>query len=443
MLQLRPCQELAVRDSLQFINSGQKEGVIVLPTGAGKSIVIAEVIKGLGESFGNVLILQPSSTLLTQNYNKYISYGYEASIFSASLRNKNIGRVTFATPKSVVNSLDMFKNVKLIIIDEVHLASKEKNALGEIDKKFNAQLLGLTATPFVNSTTIAGYTLSFLQDSYQNKVKTIRHVTQVKDILQYWNPIKYLEPKTPILSTALVKNTTGADFTDNSLDNFYIANKLDQKILQSIEFLEGKGIKKILIFVHSIRKAKELAQKVQGSVCLHSELSSKEQVQIINGFKDGNIKVLINVGILGIGYDHPELDGIIHARPLGSFTLWYQHVGRLIRQYDTKKYLVDLSGNVQKFGKIEEIEIKKENGKYNLYVSQKRINKRVNIFKPEVINFPYKFKFGKYKNTSIGTILKRDSRYIPWMAFEYNGFTSEEQEAIAVCRNVIKLACEE
>jgi hypothetical protein len=59
------------------------------------------------------------------------------------------------------------------------------------------------------------------------------------------------------------------------------------------------------------------------------------------------------------------------------------------------------------------------------------------------MNFPYKFKFGKYKNTSIGTILKRDSRYIPWMAFDYNGFTSEEQEAIAVCRNVIKLACEE
>lgn len=443
MFQLRPCQSLAINDALAFVQSGEKEGVLVLPTGTGKSVVIAEVIKQLGQDFGNVLIIQPSSTLLKQNYQKYISYGFQASIFSASLNNKKVGRVTFATPKSVANSLASFSNVKLIIIDECHLASKQNNALGEINERFNAQLLGLTATPFISTTTIAGYTLSFLHENRNSLVKTIRHVTQVKDILQYWNPIKYLEPKTEIMSTALVKNTTGADYTDSSLENFFIANKLQDKIMQTITFLENKGVKKVLIFVHSIKKAKELQQHIQGSVCLHSELGSKEQLTIINGFKEGNIKYLINVGILGIGYDHPELDAIIHARPIGSFTLWYQHVGRLIRQYDTNKYFVDLAGNIKKFGKIEEIEIKKEQGKYNLYCSQKRINKRVNIFKPSIMNLPYKFKFGKYKNTGISTILKREPRYISWMAFDYKGYTSEEQEAIAVCRNVIKMACED
>ena len=86
--------------------------IMVCPTAFGKSIVIAQICKNIEEK---VLILQPSKELLEQNYNKYISLGGEASIYSASLNTKEIGHVTYATIGSIKNIAHKFTGYKLII----------------------------------------------------------------------------------------------------------------------------------------------------------------------------------------------------------------------------------------------------------------------------------------------------------------------------------------
>ena len=85
----------------------------------------------------------------------------------------------------------------------------------------------------------------------------------------------------------------------------------------------------------------------------------KERAQILSNFKSGNIKVVANVGVLTTGFDHPELDTIVMARPTMSLALWYQIVGRAIRPHPQKKesWIADLCGNIQRFGRVEDLHL--------------------------------------------------------------------------------------
>lgn len=110
---LRKYQKEAVDVGIKFFNEKKAiPSIMVLPTAAGKSIIIAQICKNIEEK---VLILQPSKELLEQNYGKYISLGGEASIYSASLNTKEIGHVTYATIGSIKGIAHKFTGYKLII----------------------------------------------------------------------------------------------------------------------------------------------------------------------------------------------------------------------------------------------------------------------------------------------------------------------------------------
>lgn len=116
MYQLRDYQKIAVEKSVAFMkNSFTNNGIIVLPTGSGKSLVIAGIAQALDEP---TIIFQPSKEILEQNYAKYTSYGNSASIWSASLGIKEMSKVTFATIGSVRKIPHLFQHFKYIIVDE-------------------------------------------------------------------------------------------------------------------------------------------------------------------------------------------------------------------------------------------------------------------------------------------------------------------------------------
>ena len=129
--ELRPYQEAGVQASLDYLRGpGKKYGIVVAPTGAGKSFYIAEIARRLNEP---VLVLQPSKELLEQNYQKYTMYGHDAAIYSASLNSREIGKeVTFGTIGTVKSDVESFimAGVRTIIMDECHLASKNSSTAG-------------------------------------------------------------------------------------------------------------------------------------------------------------------------------------------------------------------------------------------------------------------------------------------------------------------------
>ena len=109
MYKLRNYQDDSVNVGVEILSSSKaRRELLVLPTGAGKSIVIAKIVDQINEP---VIILQPSKELLEQNYNKFINVGGEASIYSASAGIKEIGHVTFATIGSIKKEIQKLKKL--------------------------------------------------------------------------------------------------------------------------------------------------------------------------------------------------------------------------------------------------------------------------------------------------------------------------------------------
>lgn len=158
MFKLRDYQIAPVKTGVDFFNNSKigKPSIEVLPTAAGKSIIIAHIAK---EVHGKGLVIQPSVELLQQNYDKFIALGGEASIYSASLNTKEFGNLTYATIGSIKNIGAKFKELKYryIIIDEVHLFPRNADSmLGTFLKESGIErVLGLTATPFKLQTNLS------------------------------------------------------------------------------------------------------------------------------------------------------------------------------------------------------------------------------------------------------------------------------------------------
>ena len=148
-MKLRENQVEPVAIGVEFFKTpNMKPSIIVAPTAFGKSIVIAAIAKELGEK---LLVLQPSKELLEQNYNKFITLGGEASIYSASMGSKELGDVTYATIGSIINIAHQFKEmgVSKIIIDECDRYPRNKSGQLRrfVDGMKASHVLGLTATP--------------------------------------------------------------------------------------------------------------------------------------------------------------------------------------------------------------------------------------------------------------------------------------------------------
>jgi DNA repair protein RadD len=153
MYKLRSYQQDAVDCTIKYFQKKRDPAVIVLPTGAGKSLVIAELAR---IAKGRVLVLAHVKELVEQNFQKYRSYNLEAGIFSASLGKKDWDqKAIFGSIQSVARAADeFFHEFSLLVIDECHRVSEEgATQYQEVIQKLKLQnpnicILGLTATPY-------------------------------------------------------------------------------------------------------------------------------------------------------------------------------------------------------------------------------------------------------------------------------------------------------
>lgn len=150
---LRPYQQEAVQNTISHFKKTNDPAVIVLPTGAGKSLVIAELARLARKK---ILVLAHVKELVEQNSEKYKSFGLQASIFSAGLKQKSLEhQVTFASVQSLSRNIaQLNEEYSLVIIDECHRVNgDDKSQYGKVisalkEHNLNLKVLGLTATPY-------------------------------------------------------------------------------------------------------------------------------------------------------------------------------------------------------------------------------------------------------------------------------------------------------
>jgi DNA repair protein RadD len=336
-----------------FAKEEPKPGIIVAPTAFGKSHLIAHTAKDIE---GRTIVLQPTKELLEQNYKKIISLGARASIFSASMNRKNIGAITYATIGSVFKIGDSFKELgfRNMIIDEVHLYPRTmESMLGTFLLQSGiTKVLGLTATPFKlqNNTDLDGERFSKLQmltsrSKNGHFFKDIIHVTQIQELTSrgYWSKLEYEVDN--FSDEALEWNTTKSDYTEQSLFLTYSKNDMEGKILDR---LSGNDRNATIIFVPSINDAVRLARKLPSCAAVHSKLDTPTRDRIIKDFRNGYLRHVVNVNILAVGFDHPDVDQIVSARPTASLAWFYQALGRGTRLSPRKNdcRIIDFAGNV-------------------------------------------------------------------------------------------------
>jgi DNA repair protein RadD len=355
---LRPYQEQAVEASVAFLKSKENHNAIeVLPTGSGKSLIIANIVDRLEAP---TLIFQPSREILDQNHEKLRSYGYEASVYSASKGRKEISNITLATIGSVVNKANLFTNFKYILVDECHLCnSKEgmyKTFLTEVMNS-GAKVLGLTATPYRLASNSWGSELRFLTRTRPRIFKEMIYYVQNKQLFDegYLSKMEYATAN-GFDRNRLQINSTGADFTDDSVKDYYREVNFPDKVLHVIE-REMCTRKNALVFTRFVKEAQYLVDNFPGAAIVTGETHKKEREKLIEGFKSGDIPVVVNCGVLTTGFDYPELETVILARPTMSLGLFYQMCGRSFRPHPKKvtARIVDLCGNLASFGRLEDL----------------------------------------------------------------------------------------
>lgn len=359
MFRLREYQSLAVDKGINFIQDkkNKKRPVLVLPTGGGKSWIIAAIANAMPNA---ILVLQPNKELLMQNYNKYISFGNEASICSASLKSREIGHVTFATPGSIKGNAEEFKakNV-IVIIDECHQANPAHGVLHTFLKVLGkVKILGLTATPLMLLNQSEGAVLKMLNRTNSSFWNEILHVTQIGDIIKdgFWAKHEYMPMS--VDTTNLMFNTTGSEYTDASIAQMYEDNDLNAIISEHLVELK-KTKKHIVVFCPNVYLARQLQTMVENSTVVWGDMPDKERSTAINGFMVGDYQVMINVFVLSIGFDFPGIDCIIDATPTASIARRYQKLGRGVRldpnNPDKVCLFIEYSGGYERFGELKDL----------------------------------------------------------------------------------------
>ena len=355
---LRPYQQEAVDATLKHFRKSDDSAVIVLPTGAGKSLVIAELARLARRK---ILVVTHVKELVEQNHAKYQSYGVQGGIFSAGLKRKdNQHQVTFASVQSVAANLERFQDeYSLIIIDECHRISGDENSQYQrIIEQLRQQntglkVLGLTATPYRLG---MGWIYRY---HYRGFVRSEEDKPFVHCI--YELPLIYMINRGYLTKPDLVDATVAQyDFSALAQNRFgeYAEKDVNellgkhQRVTRAIieQVMElATERQAVMVFAATVDHAKEITGYLppEQTALITGATDQSERDALIQRFKQRQLKYLVNVSVLTTGFDAPHVDFIAILRPTQSVSLYQQIVGRGLRLDEGKTdcLVIDYTGN--------------------------------------------------------------------------------------------------
>jgi len=349
--------------------------VVAMPTGTGKSVVIGRVVKRAMHMrpLTRFMLLTHVKQLIEQNADKLRQIWPNAplGIYSAGLKQRDTSLpIIYGGVKSVVNCVRDFGPRDALLIDECHLLSPDSESMYQ---KVIAELLAMNPYLIV---------IGFTATAYRMKQGMITDGGLFTDIcydctdaasfnrLVYEGFLCPLIPKRPeaFIDIAGVKVVAG-EFSAKGMAEAADREAITREAVRETVMLgEHRGA--WLNFATSIEHAEHIAemQREYGIVAaaVHSKLSAKENDARIEAFKRGEIRSLVNNGMLTTGFDHPPIDLIGMYRPTLSPGLWVQMLGRGTRPWELTKrntLVLDFARNAERLGPINDPVIPRKPGK--------------------------------------------------------------------------------
>ncbi|MBR4752207.1 MAG: DEAD/DEAH box helicase, partial [Thermoguttaceae bacterium] len=382
MTSLRWYQEQAVSAVWDYLRTQDGAPCVVLPTGSGKTHVIAELCRQVVAWGGRAIVLAHVKELLEQTADKLTRFVDPSivGIYSAGLKER-----TTATPIVVAGIQSVYQRAEelgafhLIVVDEAHLippnGSGRYRFFLEAEKKISpkARLVGLTATPYrLGCGWIVKDKASSDDDAYDRLLDTIVYEAPICELISDGTLSKVVSKEARRSPDFSGVHTTRGDFDEQEVEKVFAKkNALESACLEIVE--KTKERRKTIVFCNRVESARRCAKLLEEydpdheALVVDGETSSNERAEIVRRFKSevgdadlfGNVgkplKYVCNCGVFTTGFDAPNVDCVALLRPTKSLALYQQMVGRGLRRAPEKFdcLVLDFGGNVDRHGPID------------------------------------------------------------------------------------------
>lgn len=366
MRELRPYQKDAVDSVYTYLREKDGNPCVVIPTGGGKSLILASICKDALEWGSRVLLLSHVKELLVQNRAHICEQAPELAgaigVHSAGLKSRDTDHpVIVAGIQSVYSKACELGRFDFILVDEAHSIPDDGEGMY---RRFLAdarvvnpevRLIGFTATPYRMKTGMICGPDKLLSD--------VCYEVGVKKLIDDGYLCKLIG-KAGILDADLsdVRVRCG-EYVEGDLEKAMDTDVLvNSAVAEIIEYTWNR--QGIIVFASGVNHGKHIATaleaKGQSVATVFGETPGKERDAIISGFKARKIKFIVNVGVLTTGFDAPHIDCVAMVRPTLSPGLYYQMAGRGLRLADGKEncLILDFANNILTHGPIDAIKIK-------------------------------------------------------------------------------------
>jgi DNA repair protein RadD len=362
--ELRDYQRESVDALFEYWAAERGHGLVVLPTGAGKSLVLAALCQEVLRDYPSlrICVVTHVRELIEQNYKELVALWplAPAGIYSAGLGRRDTHcQILFCGIQSVWNKTRQIGTFDILLVDEAHLIPRSSQTTYQkfISRLKNEmpdmRIVGLTATAFRLD--------SGRLDCGPDRVfEDVVYEANVRDLIERG----YLSP---LVSKATIQQMDvssvpkrGGEYIPGALE---IAVDQDWITRGAVKEIVEFGISRRawLAFCTGVNHARHVRDAIRdtGVSCetVTGQTPKADRDRIISSFRRGEIRCLTSVGVLGTGFNVPHVDMIALLRPTQSAGLFLQQVGRGLRKADGKTdcLVLDFAGLVKKHGPIDTI----------------------------------------------------------------------------------------
>jgi DNA repair protein RadD len=367
---LRDYQRRAIDQLYAWFGKHEGNPCLVLPTGAGKSHIVAALCKEAVQNWPDtrILMLTHVKELIEQNAEKMRQHwpGAPMGIYSASLRRKQLGEpITFAGIQSARTKAQELGYVDLVIIDECHLASHKDEGgyrtliadLQEINP--GLRVVGLTATPY----RLGHGLITDAPALFDGLIEPV----SIEELVHkgHLSTLRSKETKAKLDTSGVAKR--GGEYIEADLQKAVDTDLNNQRVVDEVIAKAGDR-KSWLFFCSGVKHAEHIAEALNArgvpTGCVTGETPKAERERLINAFKAGGLKALTGANVLTTGFDAPSIDLIVMLRPTMSPSLYVQMAGRGMRVAPGKEdcRVLDFAGVVQQHGPITSVQPPKKKG---------------------------------------------------------------------------------
>ena len=371
MLELRPYQQEAVSAIYRHLREREDNPCVVIPTGGGKTPVMATICRdAVGRWNGRVLILAHVKELLEQALDKIHVVAPEmwmkTGIYSAGLKSRDTEHpIIIAGIQSVYRRACELDAFDLVIIDEAHMIPPDGDGMYrtflEEARKVNPNLrvIGLTATPFRMK--------SGMICEPGNVLNQVCYDIGVKELIVQGClcPLITKGCAQPLDTSSL--HVRAGEFVAGEAEDLMDTDELVESACREI-VEQTQGRRSVLVFTTGIQHGEHVAAVLRRMASepvatVFGETATEERDRVLAEFKAGKIKHLVNVNVLTMGFDAPNIDCVAMVRPTLSPGLYYQMVGRGFRLNEGKEncLVLDFGGNVLRHGPVDAIRVQAVN----------------------------------------------------------------------------------